>query len=360
MNLWRWWENLVLNGRPFKLFVIGSLMVALLAGSQTVDYAVPWMQDIFHNPYQGDQAGNQYLLTSFLFPFVGYLLGLKTADAFVALNAVLLLLGSFYLIRELSKTDKARYFVYSFLLFSLSSVIVPSLGSGSDVAIFLFSSLLVIHRQKSLFVLLWGFCLGLSHLEQFYVIALFVLLMLANDFWTKRDKAIFWSVLALVGSVSLAKAFFVWFFSVNGFELDHSRTAALLDTAFRAIAYWGENPLLFLFSAMDFYWVVFPLILIALKGNSYAKLIVVIGFFLSLALGGSVWDPTRVFALLFWSWVVYVISILSVEQLDVVFKKSVLPGLLLVAILFPAISLKDGGSMVFVGSKTYKSYQICH
>lgn len=359
MKLWYWWENLVVNGHPFKLFLLGSLLVLLLAGSQTVDYAVPWMRDIFNNPYQGDQSGNQYLLTSFLFPFIGYLIGLESADSFIALNAVALLVGAYYIIYELSKQDKARYFVYAFLLFSLSIVIFPSLGSGSDVAIFIFSSLLVMHRSQPVRVLLWGFCLGLSHLEQFYVIAFFVLMMLLNDFYINRAKAILWSVSALISTVALSKLFFVTFFYVNGFDLDHSRSSALLDTALKAVTYWGENPLLFLFSSMDFYWIVVPMLWAALGTKGFASYVFALAFLISIALGGSVWDPTRVFALLFWSLLVYVVTVLSKDEMDKVFIKNLMPALLLVALVFPGISLKDGGSMVFVGSKTYKSYQVC-
>jgi hypothetical protein len=125
------------------------------------------------------------------------------------------------------------------------------------------------------------------------------------------------------------------------------------------VTYWGENPLLFLFSSMDFYWIVVPMLWAALGTKAFARYVFAIAFSISIALGGSVWDPTRVFALLFWSLLVYVVTVLSKDELDKIFKKIFLPALLLVALVFPGISFKDGGSMVFVGSKTYKSYQVC-
>lgn len=355
MKLWDKWVSAVNDGSPVKLFYYSLLFILLTVGVNSYgDEVVPWLQDLFANPYQGTSADRQFLLTSFLGPMVAFVLHIRDETGFLLLTLAGFIVGNVFIFRQLKVQDKARYFVYAFLLYSVSASLVVWFGK-SDMWFFVLSTLLVIFRKEHRLSFVLALLLGLTHLEQAIIVVGMLGLMLLND--ALQDGS-FKSALkhyALVGfGLLLAKLTLMLFFSLNGFGTIEGRLDYILNRGFETfIEPAFKNAIVYFFSMMDMFWLLFFGLASAFLRQGGKRWILWVAFIVAVAVASLTFDATRVFSLVFWPMIVYLLLVVPNEKLAEVFNRRIMPMLLAAALLFPVVQVKMSGSLLFTGSVTY-------
>lgn len=160
---------------PFAAFVILVAIVAILENGVWVRPGVGFLQDMAAQPFENvlrDQPLKHYLYTSYLGIVIAHVVGayrnvLAYAGLHLAEMAVLGAAALFWL-RSAHGDRVARFAGVLFVCTPISTVLLTWLGIGDPLVLGL-ASLLVLAR-KSLLVFALSLLLGLSHLEQGFVI----------------------------------------------------------------------------------------------------------------------------------------------------------------------------------------------
>lgn len=359
MKLWDKWASAVNDGSPVKLFYTSLLFVLLTVGVRSyASDSVGWIQNIFVNPYQGELADHQFLLTSFLVPFVAYILQIRDETGFLLLNLVGFIIGNILVFNQLKSLDKARYFVHAFLLYSLSASLVVWFGK-SDMWFFVLSTLLVILRQNYRWSLLIALLLGLTHLEQALVVVGMLGLMLLNDALQHNSfKSALVDYLPIVFGVLLAKLVLVLFFTLNGFGSFEGRLDYILNRGYETfVEPVFKNAIVYFFSMMDMFWLLFFGLATAFLQQGGKRWILWTSFVVAVIVASLTLDATRVFSLIFWPMIVYLLLVVPNEKLAQLFDRRLMPMLLAAALLFPVVQLRDSGATLFAGSSHYAIFK---
>lgn len=360
MKVWEKWHYWVNYGSPVKLFYFGLLFTALTVGSNSYgDEVVPWIQNIFQNPYMGQQSNMQFLLTSFLEPFVAYILGIRTEGAYLALTLFGFVLGNVLVFKKLNQLGRTRFVVQVFLLYSLSGTLVLWFGK-SDMWLFVFSTLLVLYRRHLLASFVLAFLMGMTHFEQSVVIlGMLGLISLAEIGREKEVKGVVLSFLVALFGIVMAKAsmsLFFWWNQFGGFE---SRLDYVLAHGYEVYVKPAlANVVVFLFSLLGVFWLVFFQLSTALVAQyRLYKWVAWLAFLMAMGVSLFTFDTTRVFSIVFWPFIVYMLMEVPKEKLKEVLSEKLMPMLIAFSLLFPVIQLKMSGSLLFVGSLTYEHQQ---
>ncbi len=359
MKLWDKWVSAVNDGSPVKLFYYSLLFILLTVGVRSyASDSVGWIQNIFVNPYQGELADHQFLLTSFLVPMVAYVLQIRDETGFLLLNLAGFIIGNVFIFRHLTAQDKARYFVYAFLLYSLSASLVVWFGK-SDMWFFVLSTLLVIFRKEHRLSFVLALLLGLTHLEQAIIVVGMLGLMLLNDALQDGSFKLALKHYALmVFGLLLAKLTLMLFFSLNGFGTIEGRLDYILNRGFETfIEPVFKNVIVYFFSMMDMFWLLFFGLASAFVQQGGKRWILWAAFIVAVAVASLTLDATRVFSLVFWPIIVYLLLVVPNDKLAEVFNRRLMPMLLAAALLFPVVQLRDSGATLFSGSSHYAIFK---
>jgi hypothetical protein len=355
MKLWDKWVSAVNDGSPIKLFYYSLLFILLTVGVNSYgDEVVPWIQNIFVNPYQGVSADRQFLLTSFLGPLIAYLLQVRDETGFLLLTLAGFVVGNILVFRQLKSLDKERYFVHAFLLYSLSASLVVWFGK-SDMWFFVLSTLLVVLRHNYRWSLVIALLLGLTHLEQALVVVGMLGLMLLNDaLQNKSFKSALVHYLPIVSGALLAKLALVLFFTFNGFGSIEGRLDYIVNRGYEAfVEPVFKNAIVYFFSMMDMFWLLFFGLAAAFLQQGGKRWVLWIAFVMAVAVASLTFDATRVFSIVFWPMIVYLLLVVPNEKLIDLFDRRLMPMLLAAALLFPVVQMKMSGALLFAGSVTY-------
>lgn len=351
------WTCFVNKGSLSLLFFGLFVNLAFMGFHSNAEEIMPWIQNIYNNPFIDDKSNFQFLLTSFLVPAIAYLLGITTNVGFLLLNLLILIFGIVYIYRKLAELGKERFFVYTFLMFSISATLLLWFGK-SDALFFVLSSLLILYRTKPVVLFIVAFFLALTHFEQTLVVVLMFGFILLNDFIGERNlKLIFLTYLSVVIAITLAKLLLIWFFWVNGFELSSTRVDVVISGGiFKYFEPILKNYMVFLYSIMGVFWLVFFNFYKASSFNNPGfKLIFISVFIIAIIVSIFTLDTTRVFSIIFWPFILYLLLIIPNYQLDKIFNRRITPLFLTLALLVPTLQLKGAGSQIFFGSITYQT-----
>jgi len=256
----------------------------------------------------------------------------------------------------MSTVNKEKYFVYAFLMFSISGTLILWFGK-SDMLFFILSTLLVFYRQDNIKACFITFLLALTHFEQALVVVLIFGLIIFNDYLLNNEfKRRFLIYVGVVASLAIAKLFLLWFFWVNDFQIVESRFEFVFSKNYQDFL----NPIVnnifvYFLSIMGVFWLVLFSFYKRFSQNIRHSLIFFSVFLISMVVSMFTLDTTRVFTIVFWPFIFYMVLIIPNVDLNRIFNKKVTPVLIATALLFPTLHLKESGDKLFFGSITYQT-----
>jgi len=86
ISFWSKWSSLTNKGNLSLLFIGVFVMQVLMGLHSKAQEVLPWVLDIYSNPYVGENVDQQFLLTSFLVPSTSYFLGITSESVFLLFN----------------------------------------------------------------------------------------------------------------------------------------------------------------------------------------------------------------------------------------------------------------------------------
>ncbi|WP_319381758.1 hypothetical protein [Thiomicrorhabdus sp.] len=356
MKLWLKWSHWVNDGSAVGLFYFGLLFLAATQGVNSfAGEIVPWVQNIFANPYHGELAEKQFLLTSLLLPLTASALQISTQQGLEILNGAIFILGSYWVLKVYATEGKERFLVQAFLLYSLSAGLLLWFGK-SDMWFFVLSTLLVFYRKHFAVSLGVALLLGLTHFEQGLVVVAMLGLMFLVDLSTgQRLRDVFKAYFAILIGIALAKVMLLGFFALNEFGRTEGRLEFVFARGYEVFVEPAlKNAGVLVFSYLSLFWLVFFGLASAFNVNKFSTAAVWLAFLVAMGVSFLTYDTTRVFSIVFWPFIVYMILETPVSRLEKVFNKQFMPMLIAAALLFPTVQVKKSGELLFVGVLNYQ------
>jgi len=205
-------------------------------------------KDIFKNPFL-NQTSNQWLMSSFLGPVLGYITSANQSLILYSLLHLVILLICFtaltIIIRRQYGDFVARSVLIVFFLSPISNVLFTWLGSP-DILTFILVTVLVIFRKNIKIIFVSSFLLGINHPEQ-GLIVLFLLAVFSYLINRKRESILF--VLFGIGSLLLGKYLLEMYFDSQNMFVEFSRIDYIPNAGLlRYIRATLSNPFALLFS----------------------------------------------------------------------------------------------------------------
>ena len=302
-------------------------------------------KDIFTNPFLGN-PNNQWLLSSFLGPMLGYFTSMNQSIWSYSLLHLIIFLVFFTIliaaIRNRNGDFIARTVLIIFLISPISNVLFTWLGSP-DILTTLLSMMIVVFWDNSLVLFVGAFLLGTNHPEQGLVI---LLLLTTFSFLTRSKKETIGFALIGLGSLVLGKLLIELFFHIHHFDVEFSRMSYIPKTGlFRYVKSTLSNPFALLFSLYN------VLILFIATYVSYfwkkekSAIAFVVYSLLAFITILITLDQTRVFSILTFPALLLLVLTPSFQNLKLgekEFFKNILAISLLAGILIPRFTILDG------------------
>lgn len=254
-------------------------------------------QNIFANPLS-QQPHEQWLLASFLGPFLGYISGAnQSLLAYTLMHLCILIIFFAILIAIIRKKYNdfiARCVLILFFLSPLSSVLLTKLGSP-DVLTVLLATMLIICADFPALITIPAFFLGVNHPEQGLVI---ILLLMIYTMIMGHQKQLFPLALAMLALLG-GKFAMSYYFNLYHFNVVYSRLDFIFDVGWQKyLEIFLLNPWALFISLHHIVLIFFVFYLIYFR----EKKRLMIGFLVYnlLAFGAMffTFDQTRVFSIL--------------------------------------------------------------
>lgn len=279
---------------------------------------------------------NGYLLDSPTLLLLAHALGVETRLAFAALAFAITGLGLMWLVWLANRhygDEAARLVAISFFIAPIGAVVITWLGQPDPITL-VAAGTLVLARSAPMFAVA-GVALGFNHFEAGVAIVIAsCLLRIAEAPTPTRSRALD-ALLAIAGLVA-GKLVLSWWQATNGQD-PSSRLDYVFQVGFHryVISSLGNLPAL-VFSTFSLAW---PLVAVAFVEKWYAQRRIASAMLLAglVAAGVTllVLDPTRVFALVSWPLVLFVVTRMPDLRLAV--------WCVLAGVLIPRLIVWDGG-----------------
>jgi len=180
-------------------------------------------ENIFANPFL-DQPKNQWLLSSFLGPLLGYVTSANRSIYLYSLLHLIIFIIFFTVMIAVAKQRHGDYIARSvlilFFLSPISNVLFTWLGSP-DIITFLLSMALILFEKNIPVLVISAFLLGMNHPEQGLVILILLAIFTCTS--GERPKEVFKFALVGIGSLLLGKFLVGWYFEIFNFDVTYSR-----------------------------------------------------------------------------------------------------------------------------------------
>jgi len=205
-------------------------------------------KDIFKNPFT-NQPTNQWLMSSFLGPVLGYLTSANQSLFLYSFMHFVILVVFFTVLILVVKRKfgdfVARSVIIIFFLSPLSNVLFTWLGSP-DILTILLSMMIVVFWDNLIVLFVGAFLLGINHPEQGLVILL--LLTIFSFLVGRKKETIRFGLIGLV-SLVLGKLLVDWYFYYHNFAVEFSRVDYISNSGlFQYVKATFSNPFALLFS----------------------------------------------------------------------------------------------------------------
>lgn len=339
-------SRLLFDARPWAVFLAVLAILVIEQGlwvAPNVGTLLDIARDVFANPLL-DRPRAQYQLWSFLGPSLAYALGLNQGVlAFAALHLAVLWLGLAALYAGIGRSRgdfAARAFLIAFASLPLANVLFTWLGFP-DVFTFVLSSAAVLAVRRPLVLLPLGFLLGVDHFEQGGLIAAALTLLWWSDPRTGRSVALRAGAALAIGLLA-GRGALAWHFAAHDMMVTHTRadwwTPGALGRLFRAAL---SNPLAFLFSTYNVGWLgILAVAASARRGARFWVWVAANAVFLVVAFLN--FDSTRVFTLLSWPLVLWLVLAIAAEPRWRAPARRVLTAVAVLGVLVPRIIVWEG------------------
>lgn len=310
-------------------------------------------KDIFKNPFL-DQPTNQWLLSSFFGPILGYITSTnKSLFTYSLMHLVIFVIFFTILIAVVKRRYGdfiARSVLIIFYLSPISNVLFTWLGSP-DILTILLSMMIVIFWDNLIVLFIGAFLLGINHPEQGLII---LLLLTIFSFLTSRKKETIKFALIGLGSLLLGKLLVEWYFYSHNFAVEFSRVDYISNAGlFLYVKATFSNPFALLFSLYNVLAIFITTYIIYYWKKEKISFAFIVYSLLAFIIILITLDQTRVFSILTFPGLLLLVfspSFRSLESAEKEFFKRVLTISFVAGILIPRF-------VVWMGNIYYSAYQ---
>jgi hypothetical protein len=304
--------NSFLFNIKFEYFFIFIVLLSIVKNglwySPATERVLKISQNIFVNPF--NHTTNEWLLGSFLGPFLGYITNMNTSLYMFSLMHLIIFISLFFIILKifvLKDSDViGRYILLAFFMMPISNILFTWLGYA-DVFTFLIGISIVVFRTNKLIMIISGLLFGINHFEQGLIIALNVLFFYFVNNPNKQQKIIK-NYIFLILSIFIGFLMLQLFFYINEFKISFNRISYIENAGFfRYFRALFSNFFAEFFSFFNIF-IFFIIYLYSKIKNKYIFKLFIGGVIINLFITLFTVDQTRVFNILIFPLIVTLLS----------------------------------------------------